>query len=87
MNIMKEETIMIMLEDCIDKIFEKANLTHYEVDKDLYKSIYYHLCDYKDILKKCNDLTSEINQLSNRWELVKRTEAIEEKLKNDGKIK
>lgn len=37
---------MRMLEDCINKIFEKANLTHYEQDKELYKSIYYHLCDY-----------------------------------------
>ena len=32
---------MLMLEDCIDKIFEKADFTHYEPDKELYKSIYY----------------------------------------------
>ena len=78
---------MILLDNAIDRIFEKSTLADNEDDRDLYKSIYYHLCDYKDILNKCNDLTSEINQLSNRWELVKRTEAIEEKLKNDGKVK
>ena len=78
---------MILLDNAIDRIFEKSTLADNEDDRILYKSIYYHLCDYKDILKKCSDLTSEINQLSNRWELVKRTEAIEEKLKNDGKIK
>jgi hypothetical protein len=78
---------MILLDNAIDRIFEKSTLSDNEDDRILYKSIYYHLCDYKDILEKCNNLTSEINQLSNRWELVKRTEAIEEKLKNDGKIK
>ena len=63
---------MIILEDCIDKIFEKANSTRYEVDKDLYKSIYYHLCDYKDVLNKNIELKNEIENITSRWELVKK---------------
>lgn len=63
---------MIMLEDCIDKIFEHANLTHYETDKELYKSIYYHLCDYKDILNKGIELSNDIIKISNRWELCQK---------------
>lgn len=61
---------MLMLEDCIDKIFEKADLTHYEHDKELYKSIYYHLCDYKDLLNKSIDLNNEIEEISNRWKML-----------------
>lgn len=68
---------MTMLEDCINKIFDtfsgqspKANLTHYEQDKELYKSIYYHLCDYKGVLDKSIELNNEIGEISNRWKML-----------------
>lgn len=70
---------MEMLENCIDKIFDtfsgqspKADLTDSKYDKELYKSIYYHLCDYKDILSKTIELNNEIGEISKRWELVKK---------------
>lgn len=70
---------MEMLENCIDKIFEKADLTDSKYDKKLspkagsrHKSIYYHLCDYKDILSKTIELNNEIGEISKRWELVKK---------------
>ena len=63
---------MTMLEDCINKIFEKATLTRYEQDKELYKSIYYHLCDYKGVLNKSIELNNEIGEISNRWKMLKK---------------
>lgn len=63
---------MIMLEDCIDKISKREELSQDTDTKELYKSIYYHLCDYKDILDKSIDLTNEIKQVSERWELVRK---------------
>ena len=63
---------MRMLEDCIDKIFEKAELCDNETDKELLKSVYYHLCDYKDVLNKSIELSNEITEISHRWELVKK---------------
>lgn len=63
---------MKMLEECINKIFEKAELTRYEDDKELYKSIYHHLCDYRDVLNKSVELTNEIYALQNRWALIKK---------------
>lgn len=63
---------MMMLEESIDKIFEKSVLCDSEEDKELYKSIYYHLCDYKDILNKTIELSNEITEISHRWELVKK---------------
>ena len=67
---------MEMLENCIEKIYEKADLTDYDRDKELYKSIYYHLCDYKDILNKSIELSNEIGEISKRWELVKKANAL-----------
>lgn len=63
---------MKMLEECIEKIFEKADLIDNDIDKELYKSIYYHLCDYKDILDRVIELNNEIDNISHRWELVKK---------------
>lgn len=63
---------MEMLEDCIDKIFEKAELSNNDKDKELYKSIYYHLLDYKDVMSKVIELNNELEQVSNRWALVKK---------------
>lgn len=63
---------MEMLENCIDKIYEKANLTDCEYDKELYKSIYYHLCDYKGVLDKSIQLGNEIENISNRWNMLKK---------------
>lgn len=70
---------MEMLENCIDKIFEKSELSdnegdcpHVAKDKELYKSIYYHLCDYRDVLNKSIELGNEIGEISKRWELVKK---------------
>lgn len=63
---------MKMIEDCIDKIFEKAELSDNEQDKELFKSIYYHLLDYKDVMNKVIDLNNEIAQVSNRWNLIKK---------------
>lgn len=65
---------MIMLEDCINKIFEKAQLTHYECDKELYKSIYYHLCDYKGVLNKTIELNNELGEITNRWKMLQRAD-------------
>lgn len=62
--------MITMLEDCIDKIYEKAELTRYEQDKELYKSIYYHLCDYKGVLDKSIELNNEIGEISNRWKML-----------------
>lgn len=64
---------MKMLEECIEKIFEKADLIDNDIDKELYKSIYYHLCDYKDILDRVIELNNEIDNISYRWELVKKS--------------
>lgn len=63
---------MEILENCIDKIFEKSELSDNEKDKELYKSIYYHLCDYRDVLNKSIELGNEIGEISKRWELVKK---------------
>lgn len=63
---------MKMLEQCIDEIFEKSQLTDNENDKELYKSIYYHLSDYKDILNKTIELNNEIENISNRWNMLKK---------------
>lgn len=63
---------MKMIEYCIDKIFEKAELSDNDNDKELYKSIYYHLLDYKDVMNKVIDLNNEIAQVSNRWNLIKK---------------
>lgn len=63
---------MMMLEECIDKIFEKSVLCDNEEDRELYKSIYHHLLDYKEVLNKSIELTNEISEISNRWELVKK---------------
>lgn len=63
---------MMMLEDSIEKIFQKAELSDNEADKELLKSVYYHLCDYKDILNKSIELSNEITEISHRWELVKK---------------
>lgn len=63
---------MKMLEDCINEIDNKISLCN-DIDKELYKSIYYHLCDYKDILNKVIDLNNEIDNISKRWELVKKS--------------
>lgn len=70
---------MEMLENCIDKIYEKADLTDCDRDKELYKSIYYHLCDYRDVLNKSIELGNEIGEISKRWELVRRLPACCEK--------
>lgn len=63
---------MKMLEDCINEIDKKINFNQNDAQKELYKSIYYHLCDYKDILNKVIDLNNEIDNISKRWELVKK---------------
>lgn len=61
---------MKMLEDCIDEIDKKISLCS-EADKELYKSIYYHLSDYKDILNRVIGLNNEITNISSRWDLIK----------------
>lgn len=74
---------MKMLEECIDKIEQKMQLNEIlypqstsnkeiEEERELLKSVYYHLLDYKDILNKSIELTNEIESLSHRWELVKK---------------
>lgn len=63
---------MKMLEDCINEIDKKINFNQNDAQKELYKSIYYHLCDYKDILNKVIELNNEIDNISKRWELVKK---------------
>lgn len=63
---------MKMLEDCIKEIDEKINFNQNDAQKELYKSIYYHLCDYKDILDRVIELNNEIDNISHRWELVKK---------------
>lgn len=63
---------MMMLEESIDKVFQKAELSDNEADKELLKSVYYHLCDYKDVLNKSIELSNEITEISHRWELVKK---------------
>lgn len=63
---------MMMLEDSIDKVFQKAELCDNEADKELLKSVYYHLCDYRDVLNKSIELSNEITEISHRWELVKK---------------
>ena len=66
---------MKMLEECINEIFRKSEVTRYEDDKELYKSIYHHLCDYKDILNKTTELTEEIEKITNRWDMIKKANA------------
>ncbi len=68
---------MLMLEDCIELVSRKEELSQDNDMKELYKSIYYHLSDYKDILNKSIELTNEITEISNRWELVKLANAKE----------
>lgn len=63
---------MKMLEDCINEIDKKINFNQNDAQKELLKSIYYHLCDYKDILNKTIELSNEIDNISKRWELVKK---------------
>lgn len=63
---------MKTLDDCIDKIFEKSVLVDSEEERELLKSAYHHLCDYKDILNKSVELTKEINTITSRWEMVKK---------------
>lgn len=63
---------MKMLEDCINEIDKKINFNQNDAQKELYKSIYYHLCDYKDILNRVIELNNEIDNISKRWELVKK---------------
>lgn len=63
---------MMMLEESIENIWRKAELSDNEADKELLKSVYYHLCDYKDVLNKSIELTNEITEISHRWELVKK---------------
>lgn len=63
---------MKMLEDCINEIDKKINFNQNDAQKELYKSIYYHLCDYKDILNKVIELNNEIDNISKRWGLVKK---------------
>lgn len=63
---------MMMLESCIENIWRKAELSDNEADKELLKSVYYHLCDYKDVLNKSIELSNEITEISHRWELVKK---------------
>ena len=67
------ELEMLMLEECIDMISDKIKLdsASEDVKKELFNSIYYHLCDYKDILEKSIDLTNELAEVSQRWSLVK----------------
>lgn len=59
---------MKMLEECIDKIFDLSTID--EENKELFKSIYYHLSDYKDILDKVIDLNNEIGNISKRWNMI-----------------
>lgn len=63
---------MIMLEDCINKIDSKIEFNQNESEKELLKSIYYHLLDYKDILNKTIELTNEIYEIENRWHLIEK---------------
>ena len=63
---------MKMLEDCINEVYRKYELSDNEDDKELYNSVYHHLLDYKEILNKSIELTNEITEISNRWELVKK---------------
>ena len=63
---------MKMLEDCINEIDKKINFNQNDNEVELLKSIYYHLCDYKDILNKTIELSNEITEISHRWELVKK---------------
>lgn len=63
---------MKMLEDCINEIDKKINFNQNDAQKELYKSIYYHLCDYNDILNKVIELNNEIDNISKRWGLVKK---------------
>lgn len=63
---------MKMLEDCINEIDKKINFNQNDNEVELLKSIYYHLCDYKDILNKTIELSNEITEISKRWELVKK---------------
>ena len=63
---------MKMLEDCINEIDKKINFNLNDNEVELLKSIYYHLCDYKDILNKTIELSNEITEISKRWELVKK---------------
>lgn len=63
---------MKMLEDCINEVYRKYELSDNEDDRELYNSIYHHLLDYKEILNKSIELTNEITEISNRWELVKK---------------
>ena len=63
---------MKMLEDCINEIYRKSELADNDINKELYQSIYHHLLDYKDILNRSIELTNEITNISNRWELVKK---------------
>lgn len=63
---------MKMLEDCINEIDKKINFNQNDNEVELLKSIYYHLLDYKDILNKIIELSNEIDNISKRWELVKK---------------
>lgn len=63
---------MKMLEECINEIDKKINFNQNDNEVELLKSIYYHLCDYKDILNKTIELSNEITEISKRWELVKK---------------
>lgn len=63
---------MKMLEDSINEIYRKYELSDNEDERELYNSIYHHLLDYKDILNKSIELTNEITNISNRWELIKK---------------
>lgn len=61
---------MKMLEDCIDFISFREDISNDVNTKDYFKSIYYHLNDYKDLLNKSIELSNEISLLTDRWELV-----------------
>ena len=63
---------MKMLEDCINEVYRKYELIDNECNRELYNSVYHHLLDYKEILNKFIELTNEITEISNRWELVKK---------------
>lgn len=64
---------MKMLEECINKIFEKSVLVEDKEEKELLKSVYYHLLDYEDILNRVINLNNEIDNILKRWELVKKS--------------